>query len=204
MTIGEKMTITTWRARQLAYLEEMYAPREHMGKLMSHLGARHVYIQLYAQMHAALESLPEQPNSYVAMAVYRKLREDMSTLDDMLDQLEDTGLHDPDEYDPTGWRCDAMSLTPIGYVVQIRVADVLCLYFTRLSQGGIDLTADLDKAMLFDTEERARDFALHAGYVLRVDEQHFVVEACFEEVTLNGDADLLDADDAPDDDNDDE
>lgn len=28
-----------------------------------------------------------------------------------------------------------MSLTPIGYVVQIRVADVLCLYFTRLSQG---------------------------------------------------------------------
>lgn len=48
-----------------------------------------------------------------------------------------------------------MTLTPIGYVVQIRVADVLCLYFTRLSQGGIDLTADLDKAMLFDTEERA-------------------------------------------------
>ena len=34
------------------------------------------------------------------MAVYRKLREDMSTLDDMLDQLEDTGLYDPDEYDP--------------------------------------------------------------------------------------------------------
>lgn len=100
MTIGEKMTITTWRARQLAYLEEMYSPGEHMGKLMSHLGARHVYIQLYEQMHAALESLPEQPNSYVAMAVYRKLREDMSTLDDMLDQLEDTGLHDPDEYDP--------------------------------------------------------------------------------------------------------
>ena len=33
---------------------------------------------------------------------------------------------------PTGWRCDAMTLTPIGYVVQIRVADVLCLYFTRL------------------------------------------------------------------------
>lgn len=102
MTIGEKMTITTWRARQLAYLEEMYSPGEHMGKLMSHLGARQVYIQLYAQMHAALESLPEQPNSYVAMAVYRKLREDMSTLDDMLDQLEDTGLHDPDEYDPDG------------------------------------------------------------------------------------------------------
>lgn len=97
-----------------------------------------------------------------------------------------------------------MSLTPCGYVVQIRVTDDMCLYFTRLSQGGIDLTADLDKAMLFDTEERAHDFALHAGYVLRVDEQHFVVEACFEEVTLNGDADLLDADDAPDDDNDDE
>lgn len=39
MTIEEKMNITTWRARQLAYLEELYAPREHMGKLMSHLGA---------------------------------------------------------------------------------------------------------------------------------------------------------------------
>ena len=94
-----------------------------------------------------------------------------------------------------------MTLTPIGYVVQIRVADVLCLYFTRLSQGGIDLTADLDKAMLFDTEERARDFALHASYVLHIDEQSFAVEACFEQVTLNGDADLLDADEAPDDDN---
>lgn len=97
-----------------------------------------------------------------------------------------------------------MTLSPIGYVVQIRVSDGMHLYFTRLTQGGIDLTADLDKAMLFDTEERAHDFALHAGYVLRVDEQNFVVEACFEEVTLNGDADLLDADDAPDDDNDDE
>lgn len=102
MTIGEKMTITTWRARQLAYLEEMYSPREHMGKLMSHLGARHVYMQLYSMMHTALEGMPEQPNSYVAMAVYRKLREDMSTLDDLLDQLEDTGLYDPDEYDPDG------------------------------------------------------------------------------------------------------
>ena len=100
MTIGEKMTITTWRARQLAYLEEMYSPGEHMGKLMSHLGTRHVYIQLYNQMRTALCSMPEQPNSYVAMAVYRKLREDMNTLDDMLDQLEDTGLYDPDEYDP--------------------------------------------------------------------------------------------------------
>lgn len=97
MTIGEKMTITTWKQRQLAYLEEMYSPREHMGKLMSHLGARHVYMQLYSTMRAALNSMPEQPNSYVAMAVYRKLREDMSTLDDLLDQLEDTGLYDPDE-----------------------------------------------------------------------------------------------------------
>lgn len=102
MTIEEKMTITTWKQRQLAYLEEMYAPREHMGKLMSHLGAQHVYIQLYNQMRSALNSLPEQPNSYIAMAVYRKLREDMGTLDDMLDQLEDTGLYDPDEYAPDG------------------------------------------------------------------------------------------------------
>lgn len=51
-------------------------------------------------MRTALNSLSEQPNTYVAMAVYRKLREDMNTLDDMLDQLEDTGLYDPDEYDP--------------------------------------------------------------------------------------------------------
>ena len=99
MTLGEKMTITTWRARQLAYLEEVYSPREHMGKLMSHLGARQVYIQMYNTMRTALKSLPEQPNTYVAMAVYRKLREDMGTLDDILDQLEDTGLYDPDEYD---------------------------------------------------------------------------------------------------------
>lgn len=94
-----------------------------------------------------------------------------------------------------------MTLAPCGYVVQIRITDGMCLYFTRLTQGGIDLTADLDKAMFFDTKERARDFALHASYVLHIDEQSFAVEACFEQVTLNGDADLLDADDAPDDDN---
>ena len=103
MTLGDKMTIATWKQRQLAYLEEMYSPREHMGKLMSHLGARHVYIQLYNLMHTALESMPEQPNTYVAMAVYRKLREDMGTLDDMLDQLEDTGLYDPDEMEDAQW-----------------------------------------------------------------------------------------------------
>lgn len=102
MTLGDKMTITTWRARQLAYLEEMYSPGEHMGKLMRHLGARQVYIQLYSTMRVALNSMSEQPNTYVAMAVYRKLREDMNTLDDILDQLEDTGLYDPDEHDPDG------------------------------------------------------------------------------------------------------
>lgn len=101
-----------------------------------------------------------------------------------------------------------MSLIPCGYVVQIRVSDDMCLYFTRLSQGGIDLTADLDKAMLFDTEERARDFALHAGYVLRVDEQSFAVEKCFEMTTPDGELDLVEGshvlhpdDDFPDDDN---
>lgn len=97
MTLGEKMTITTWKQRQLAYLEEVYSPHEHMGKLLSYPGARRIYIQLYNQMRNALCSLPEQPNSYVAMAVYRKLHEDMGTLDDLLDQLEDTGLYDPDE-----------------------------------------------------------------------------------------------------------
>ena len=61
MTIGEKMTITTWKQRQLAYLEEMYAPEDRMNRLKSHPGMCHIYIQLYTQMHAALESLPDQP-----------------------------------------------------------------------------------------------------------------------------------------------
>lgn len=96
-----------------------------------------------------------------------------------------------------------MSLTPCGYVVQIRVSDDMCLYFTRLTQGGIDLTADLDKAMLFDTEERAHDFALHAGYVLRVDKNAFAVKTCFEMTTPEGDVDLIEASHVlrPDDDN---
>lgn len=63
-----------------------------------------------------------------------------------------------------------MSLNPIGYVVQIHVTDDMCLYFTHLTRGGLELTADLDKAMLFDTVERARDFAFHASYILQVDE----------------------------------
>lgn len=96
-----------------------------------------------------------------------------------------------------------MTLAPCGYVVQIRITDGMCLYFTRLTQGGIDLTADLDKAMLFDTKERARDFALHAGYILRVDEQNFVVEKCFEMTTPDGELDLIDGSHVlrPDDDN---
>lgn len=63
-----------------------------------------------------------------------------------------------------------MSLNPIGYVVKIHVTDDMCLYFTHLTRGGLELTADLDKAMLFDTVERARDFAFHASYILQVDE----------------------------------
>lgn len=96
-----------------------------------------------------------------------------------------------------------MTLAPCGYVVQIRITDGMCLYFTRLTQGGIGLTADLDKAMLFDTEERARDFALHAGYVLRVDENAFAVETCFEMTTPEDDVDLIEGSHVlhPDDDN---
>lgn len=58
-------------------------------------------------------------------------------------------------------------------------------------RGGLELTADLDKAMLFDTVERARDFAFHASYILQVDEQKFTVEACFEMVTPDGELDLV-------------
>lgn len=84
-----------------------------------------------------------------------------------------------------------MSLNPIGYVVHIHVTDDMCLYFTHLTRGGLELTADLDKAMLFDTVERARDFAFHASYILQVDEQKFTVEACFEMVTPDGELDLV-------------
>lgn len=84
-----------------------------------------------------------------------------------------------------------MSLNLIGYVVQIRVTDDMCLYFHHLTRGGLELTADLDKAMLFETAERARDFAFHAGYILHIDEQSFTVEACFEMVTPDGELDLV-------------
>lgn len=94
-----------------------------------------------------------------------------------------------------------MSLNPIGYVVQLPIPDGVTLYLARFTRGGVELTADLDRAMLFDTEGRAKDFAFHASFILSLDGRTFEVEKCFEQATLNGDADLLDADDAPDDDN---
>lgn len=86
-----------------------------------------------------------------------------------------------------------MSLNPVGYVVQIHVTDDMCLYFARITYGGLELTADLDKAMLFETEKRARDFAFYAEYVLHIDEQGFAVEKCYEMVTQSGDVDLIEA-----------
>lgn len=93
-----------------------------------------------------------------------------------------------------------MSLNPIGYVVQLPIPDGVTLYLACFTRGGVELTADLDRAMLFDTEGRAKDFAFHASFILSLDGRTFEVEKCFEQVTLNGDADLLDDDsDSPDD-----
>lgn len=50
-----------------------------------------------------------------------------------------------------------MSLNPIGYVVQLPIPDGVTLYLARFTRGGVELTADLDRAMLFDTEGRAKD-----------------------------------------------
>lgn len=86
-----------------------------------------------------------------------------------------------------------MSLNPIGYVVQLPISDGVTLYLARFTRGGLELTADLDKAMLFDTEGRAKDFAFHASFILCLDGRTFAAEKCYEMVTLNGDVDIIEA-----------
>ena len=50
-----------------------------------------------------------------------------------------------------------MSLNPIGYVVQLPIPDGVTLYLARFTRGGVELTADLDRAMNYIDESDPRD-----------------------------------------------
>ena len=70
---------TTWKQRHLDYLRRWFGKDADRWQDIT-TDDRLVYCNMYRMMIAAIESLPEDPNNYVCVAMNKELERDASTL----------------------------------------------------------------------------------------------------------------------------
>ena len=69
----------TWKQGKLSYLKLMYGGP--VGMFADHDDDRQLYVNTYNQIIEAVESMPDTPNNYVAVALNAKIRRDLEMLD---------------------------------------------------------------------------------------------------------------------------
>ena len=70
----------TYKALHLKYLKMRYGEKAEQWKDIT-TDDRLIYCNIYHMMIEALESLPDEPNNYVCVALNKKMERDCSTLE---------------------------------------------------------------------------------------------------------------------------
>lgn len=76
----------TWKQGKLSYMKLLYGGL--IGEFSQHDDDRRLYVNTYNQIIEAVESMPDTPNNYVAVALNAKIRRDL----EMLDRIQDRFL----------------------------------------------------------------------------------------------------------------
>ena len=89
-----------WREARLHSMEIQYCTIYDLFK--GHDDDRRVFCNTYDQIERALKSLPEEPDSYVKVAMWRKMCEDKALLDRIYSKFVDA--EDNNDLDANDWR----------------------------------------------------------------------------------------------------
>ena len=77
-----------YKMMHIQYLKMHYGKKAEIWKDVT-TDDRLVYCNLYQMMIEALESLPDEPNNYVCVALNKKMEKDCSTLTSILNVFQD-------------------------------------------------------------------------------------------------------------------
>lgn len=72
----------TWKQHYLSYIAERYA--KYLPRCEGQADGRRVYMNTYAQITRAVNSLPEEPDGYVKAAMWHAMAEDMEKMDGII------------------------------------------------------------------------------------------------------------------------
>lgn len=77
----------SYRERKIEFMQLIYGKKAEEWKDMH--DDRRVYANTYRMILEALESLPEEPNNYVCVAMNRMIGEDRELMDKILEHFKD-------------------------------------------------------------------------------------------------------------------
>ena len=72
----------TWKQMKIESMQHNYG--HHIEEFKGHKDDRLVYVNTYNSIMEALESLPEEPHSYIRVAMFRQLNKDKEVLNDII------------------------------------------------------------------------------------------------------------------------
>ena len=75
-----------WRERKIKYIEKLYGRWYEQDK--DERDDRRVYCNTYNQIIRALKTLPEQPDTYVCVAMNRLISEDIALMERIVSRVE--------------------------------------------------------------------------------------------------------------------
>ena len=76
----------TWKSRKTEYLTRVYG--RHIEAFRGHDDDRGIYCNTYGRMLAGIESLADEPDLYVRVAMNARIRQDTDSLDRILAVFE--------------------------------------------------------------------------------------------------------------------
>lgn len=77
----------TWKQMKIEFMQRNYG--HHIEEFEGHKDDRLVYINTYNSIMEALESLPEEPHSYIKVAMFRQLNRDKEQLNSIINRFCD-------------------------------------------------------------------------------------------------------------------
>ena len=79
----------TWKARKLHDLDIRFGTSYRDFKEGGYVDDRRVFVNTYEIIVQALESLPEEPVSYIRVAMWRQINRDYKMMDEILAKFTD-------------------------------------------------------------------------------------------------------------------
>lgn len=80
------MNNKTWKQKKIEFVKHFYGDKVEAWK--DEHDDRRLYVNIYNMIIEALETLPEEPNNYICVAINREIAKDRETMDEIREHFK--------------------------------------------------------------------------------------------------------------------